>query len=100
MNVFIALEGTLFLYYKLVGKYNSKFGECRTKYVYVTCKKNKNADYSEHPRSLISIFVICHQDSIVHGKTNKMACSPSEDAGQLGHPPILIRVLTVRSVGS
>ena len=29
-------------------------------------------------------------------KTNKMACAPSEDSDQLGHPPSLIRVFTVR----
>ena len=29
-------------------------------------------------------------------KTNKMACSPSEDSGQLEHPPSLIRVFAVR----
>ena len=33
-------------------------------------------------------------------KTNKMACAPSEDADQSGHPPSLIRVFAVRSVGS
>ena len=26
-----------------------------------------------------------------HDKTNKMACAPSEDSDQLGHPPSLIR---------
>ena len=35
-----------------------------------------------------------------HDKTNKMACAPSEDSDQLGHPPSLIRVFAVRSVGS
>ena len=35
-----------------------------------------------------------------HDKTNKMACVPSEDLGQPGHPPSLIRVFTVRAVGS
>ena len=29
-------------------------------------------------------------------KTNKMACAPSEDSDQLGHPPSLIRVFAVR----
>ena len=27
-----------------------------------------------------------------HDKTNKMACAPSEDSDQPGHPPSLIRV--------
>ena len=30
-----------------------------------------------------------------HDKTNKMACSSSEDSDQPGHPPSLIRVFTV-----
>ena len=33
-------------------------------------------------------------------KTNKMACVPSEDSDQPGHPPSLIRVFAVRSMGS
>ena len=33
-------------------------------------------------------------------KTNKVACAPSEDSDQPGHPPRLIRVLAVRSVDS
>ena len=35
-----------------------------------------------------------------HDKTNKMAFAPSEDSDQPGHPPNLIRVLAVRSMGS
>ena len=31
-----------------------------------------------------------------HDKTNKVACSPSEDSDQPGHPPSLIRVFAVR----
>ena len=31
-----------------------------------------------------------------HGKTNNMACAPSEDSDQSGHPPSLIRVFVVR----
>ena len=31
-----------------------------------------------------------------HDKTNKMACTPSEDSDQSGHPPSLIRVFAVR----
>ena len=33
-------------------------------------------------------------------KTNRMDYAPSEDSDQPGHPPSLIRVLAVRSVGS
>ena len=35
-----------------------------------------------------------------HDKTNKMACVPSEDLDQPGHPPSLVRVFAVRSLGS
>ena len=30
------------------------------------------------------------------GKTNKVACAPSKDSDQPGHPPSLIRVFAVR----
>ena len=30
------------------------------------------------------------------GKSNKVACAPSEDSDQPGHPPSLIRVFAVR----
>ena len=35
-----------------------------------------------------------------HDKTNKMTFEPSENSDQPGHPPSLIRVFVVRSVGS
>ena len=35
-----------------------------------------------------------------HDETNKIACVPSEDSDQPGHPPSLITVFAVRSVGS
>ena len=35
-----------------------------------------------------------------HDKTNNIACAPSEDSDQPGHPPSLIRAFAVRSVGS
>ena len=35
-----------------------------------------------------------------HDKTNKMTFVPSEDSDHPGHPPSLIRVSAVRSVGS
>ena len=31
-----------------------------------------------------------------HDKTNKMACAPSQDSDQPGHPPSLSRVFAVR----
>ena len=36
------------------------------------------------------------QNEPPHDKTNKMACAPSEDSDQPGHPPSLIRVFAVR----
>ena len=35
-----------------------------------------------------------------HDKTNKMTGAPREDSEQHGHPPRLIRVFTVCSMGS
>ena len=35
-----------------------------------------------------------------YDKTNKMECAPSEDSDQPGHPPNLIKVFAVRSMGS
>ena len=35
-----------------------------------------------------------------HVKTNKVACAPTEDSVQPGHPPSLIRVFAVRFMGS
>ena len=35
-----------------------------------------------------------------HKKTNKMACAPSEDSDQPGHPSSLLRVFAVHSMGS
>ena len=35
-----------------------------------------------------------------HDKTNKMACAPSKDSDLPGHPPSLIRVFALRSMGS
>ena len=35
-----------------------------------------------------------------HDKTNKRTRVPSEDSDQSGHPPSLIRVFAVRSMGS
>ena len=35
-----------------------------------------------------------------HDKTNKISCVPSEDSDQPEHPPSLIRVFTVRFMGS
>ena len=40
------------------------------------------------------------QNDLRHVKSNKMACAPSEDSDQPGHPPSLIRVFAVHSMDS
>ena len=40
------------------------------------------------------------QNEPPHDKTNKMTCAPSEDSDQPGHPPSLIRVFALHSMGS
>ena len=44
--------------------------------------------------SVISIHACPYEPP--RDKTNKMACAPSEDSDQPGHPPSLIRVFAVR----
>ena len=39
---------------------------------------------------------LCVHMLIIIDKTKKIICAPSEDSGQPGHPPSLIRVLAVR----
>ena len=39
-------------------------------------------------------------NELPHDKTCEMACVPSKDSAQPGHPPSLIRVFTVHSMGS
>ena len=41
-------------------------------------------------------FVFLQSVEPPHDKTNKMACAPSEDSDQPGHPPSLIRIFAVR----
>ena len=36
----------------------------------------------------------------LHDKTNKINCAQGEDSDKPGHPPSLVRVLAVRSMGS
>ena len=40
------------------------------------------------------------QFEMQHDKTNKIACAPSKDSDQPGHPPSLISVFAVRFMGS
>ena len=47
-----------------------------------------------------SILVVSSTYEPQHYKTNKMTCAPSEDSDQPGHPPSLISVFAVRTMGS
>ena len=64
---------------------------------YAKCKKKKK---------VMKCICAAYLDSrkkhfeLPHDKTNKMTFVPSEDSDQPGHPPRLIRVFAVRSVGS
>ena len=42
-----------------------------------------------------SVSIISYIIELPHYKTNKIACAPSEDSDQPGHPPSLIRVFAV-----
>ena len=46
------------------------------------------------------LLIITYKFESPHDKTNKMICAPSENPDQPGHPPSLIRVFTVHSMGS
>ena len=48
-------------------------------------------------KTIIILIATCEPP---HDKTNKMTCAPKEDSDQPGHPPSLIRVFAVRSMGS
>ena len=45
-------------------------------------------------------YPILRKFELPHDKTSKMACVPSEDSDQPGHPPSLIRVFAVHSMGN
>ena len=53
----------------------------------------RQGDSNEYPQHLILWRAVENEPS--HDKTNKMACAPSEDPDQPGHPPSLIRVFAV-----
>ena len=46
--------------------------------------------------SIAGVINLLLQNVRRHDKTNKLACVPSKDSDQPGHPPSLIRVFTVR----
>ena len=51
-------------------------------------------EYAGWWESLLYVHLFIFE--LPHDKTNKMACAPSENSDQPGHPPSLIRVFTVR----
>ena len=53
-----------------------------------------------HVNNAVYSWRICQMCRIVTDKTNKLACAPSEDSDQPGYPPSLIRVYTVRLMGT
>ena len=58
-------------------------------------KNNARALSSPKPTFFLEVQQISTYEP-PHDKTNKMACTPSEDSDQPGHPSSLIRVFTVR----
>ena len=61
--------------------------------------RTKLAWKSSYLTKTIKGSAACHHKKLwepPHDKTNKMACAPSEDSDQPGHPPSLIRVFAVR----
>ena len=64
-----------------------------------------NTDRTEQMHKLIEVFSrFIHLLSFAfeppHDKTNKMISVPREDSDQTGHPPSLISVFAVHSMGS
>ena len=52
--------------------------------------KSKIIKVSSAAILLVSLRVNSLGSPIIHNKTNTVACSPSEDSDQPGHPPSLI----------
>ena len=67
------------LFFVIVGNYEKHMPYCYIPFP-TTVLKNLKTSTNEPP----------------HDKTNKMACAPSKDSDQPGHPPSLIRVFAVR----
>ena len=62
-------------------------------------KKGLHTNIYGKDKNYIPLIYFVHQgynDLLTSITTNKMACTPSEDSDQPGHPPCLIRVFAVR----
>ena len=61
-------------------------------------------DGTEQERLVESVVIVSDLLEKKHepprDNTNKLTCAPSENSDQPGHPPSLISVFAVRSVGS
>ena len=56
--------------------------------------------YLKHIQSICDLLVLWYAFEPPHDKTNKITCAPSEDSDQPRHPPSLITVLALRSMGN
>ena len=80
---------------------------CNTPFKYFNCISKKNYKHLMEIEQ-VNFFYPVFRDKLLitkrfephRDKTNKMACAPSEDSDQPGHPPSLIRVFAVRLMGS
>ena len=61
---------------------------------------SSNCDSNYSNRQCKSNTLEVNESEPPHDKINKMISAPSEDSDQPGHPPSLIRVFAVRSMGS
>ena len=61
-----------------------------------TCENMELSNlYKNHDEVPMSL-----KKELPHNKTNKISCASSEDSDRPGHPPSLIRVFAVCSMGS
>ena len=60
----------------------------------------KTLSYCHIFRDVCSFQTMQITNELQHVKTNKVACAPSKDSDQPGHPLCLIRVFIVLSMGS
>ena len=66
----------------------------------ITCEKSTFIHFSQFIH--FSLYQLSYDQKVSsefeppHDKTNKMACAPSENSDQPGHPPCLLRDIAVR----
>ena len=105
-NVHISSQMDMLLHIAILGLKSSQIinGGIAYRKRYLSHKKTAKSQVSQHICTYLpgpSLFAhTTHDPELPHDKTNEMACVPSEDSDQPGHPPSLISVFTVHSVGS